>query len=66
MALGAPLDAPSLFLSYIVNTARAALEQIEATGAALPADEDRDLALHSLDYALKLPDAWSVTGSLLT
>lgn len=66
MALGAALDAPTLFQTYILNTAQAALEQIEATGAALPAADDRDLALHSLDYALKLPEAWPVAGSLLT
>ena len=66
MAVGAVLDAPALFQTYILNTVQAALERIQATGQTLPNEQDRDLALYSLDYALKLPEAWPLTGSLLT
>ncbi|MCB0254674.1 MAG: tetratricopeptide repeat protein [Anaerolineae bacterium] len=66
MAVDAGFDAPVLFQTYVLNTTQAALARIKATGQALPDEQDRDLALYSLDYALKLPDAWPVTGSLLT
>ena len=59
-------NAPSLFQTYIVRITESALEQIQVAGVALPSDEDRDLALNTLDYALKLPSAWPQTSDLLT
>jgi tetratricopeptide (TPR) repeat protein len=59
-------DASSLFQTYIVRITESALEHIRATGIALPSAEDRDLALNTLDYALKLSTAWSQTRDLLT
>ncbi|MEA3338009.1 MAG: tetratricopeptide repeat protein [Chloroflexota bacterium] len=65
MAVGPDLDAPALFQTYIQRTVQAALEQLEGSGTALPFDDDRDLALHTLTFALELPTAWDDTSRLL-
>ena len=55
---------PSIFRGYIVRSAQHILARVRQAGYILP-DDDREQALHTLSYALKLPEAWPDTRALL-
>ena len=61
-----PLDAPALFQTYVRRMADSAIAQIRAAGEGLPSEEERDLALNTLSYALSAPDIWPTASHLLT
>lgn len=62
---GQPPDAyAALFRQYIQRGAQATLVAVQTAGTALPA-EQREQSLHSLDFALGLPDAWPEARALL-
>ena len=65
MMAGSPDDAyASLFREYVQRGAQATLATVQTTGSALPA-EQREQSLHTLDFALGLPDAWPEARALL-
>lgn len=55
---------PDLFRRYVQRGAQAALADVAAAGPALPA-EQREQGLHTLDFALGLPEAWPQARDLL-
>lgn len=57
-------DYPTIFRSYIVKSTQHILVKIQHAGPILSA-YDREQALHTLSYALKLPEAWPDTRALL-
>lgn len=57
-------DYPSRFKGYIVKSVAHLLNQMGQFGPGLP-PPDRDQALHTLTYALKLPEGWHQTRDLL-
>ena len=57
-------DYPAIFRGYVVRSTQHILSVIRQAGAILP-PEDRDQALHTLSYALKLPEAWPDARALL-
>jgi tetratricopeptide (TPR) repeat protein len=57
-------DYPAIFRGYIVRNTQDVLARVRQAGAILPPAE-RDQALHTLSYALKLPEAWPDTRALL-
>ena len=59
-------DSPyaALFRQYIQRSTQAMLAAVQSAGPALPA-EQREQSLHTLDFALELPEAWPDTRDLL-
>jgi tetratricopeptide (TPR) repeat protein len=57
-------DYPAIFRGYIVRNTQDVLDRVRQAGTILPPAE-RDQALHTLSYALKLPEAWPDTRALL-
>jgi tetratricopeptide (TPR) repeat protein len=57
-------DYPAIFRGYIVRNTQDILARVQQAGAVLPPAE-RKQALHTLSYALKLPEAWPDTRTLL-
>jgi len=59
-------DSPyaALFRQYIQRSTQATLAAVQSAGPALPA-EQREQSLHTLDFALELPEAWPDTRDLL-
>ena len=57
-------DYPAIFRGYIVRNTQDILARVQQAGAILPPAE-REQALHTLSYALKLPEAWPDTRTLL-
>lgn len=57
-------DYPTIFRSYIIKSAQYILVKIQQFGPVLSSN-DREQALHTLSYALKLPEAWTDTRALL-
>jgi tetratricopeptide (TPR) repeat protein len=57
-------DYPAIFRGYIVRNTQDILARVRQTGAILPPAE-REQALHTLSYALKLPEAWPDARALL-
>lgn len=67
MAVTPPIpdtDYAALFRTYIQRSVQFALADARATGPALPVDE-RDQALHTLQYALATASAWEDARELL-
>lgn len=60
----APELYPTLFRQYIQRSAQAALEAVRDAGIRLAA-EQREQSLHTLEFALNLPAAWTEARSLL-
>ena len=57
-------DYPAIFRGYIVKNTQDILARVRPAGAILPPAE-REQALHTLSYALNLPEAWPDTRVLL-
>lgn len=57
-------DYPAIFRGYIVRSTQHMLSRIRQAETILPSEE-RDQALHTLSYALKLSEAWPDTRDLL-
>ena len=59
-------DSPyaAIFRQYIQRSAQATLDAVQKTGPALP-PEQQEQGLHTLDFALNLPDAWREARALL-
>jgi tetratricopeptide (TPR) repeat protein len=60
----APELYPALFRQYIQRSTQAALEAVRNAGVRLAA-EQREQSLHTLEFALNLPAAWTEARSLL-
>ncbi len=54
----------ALFRQYIQRSTQATLAAVQSAGPALPA-EQREQSLHTLDFALELPEAWPDARELL-
>ncbi len=57
-------DYPVIFRGYILKSSQHILVRVRQAEAILPPD-DRNQALHTLSYALKLPEAWLNARELL-
>jgi tetratricopeptide (TPR) repeat protein len=55
---------PNLFREYITESLKFALAMVQSADSVLPEDERRQM-LHTLRYALDLPDVWANTGELI-
>lgn len=55
---------PVMFREYILRSATYILERLQEKTDSFPTDQ-RELALHTLSYTFKLPDAWPLTRKLL-
>jgi tetratricopeptide (TPR) repeat protein len=53
-----------MFREYVLRSATYILERIQEKTDSFPTDQ-RELALHTLSYTFKLPDAWPLTRKLL-
>jgi tetratricopeptide (TPR) repeat protein len=65
----APLAAPdaaypAVFRQYIQRSAQIALEAVRSAGPVLPA-EQREQSLHTLEFAMGMPEAWPEARDLL-
>lgn len=58
-------DYSALFRTYIERSAEHVLGQIRGYSEGVPPIGDREQTMHTLSYALELPDAWSTTRDLL-
>lgn len=65
MTAGQPDSAyAALFREYVQRGAQATLAAVQSSGPALPA-EQREQSLHTLEFALNLPEAWREARALL-
>ncbi len=55
---------PAVFRQYIQRSAQIALEIVRSAGPVLPA-EQREQSLHTLEFAMGLPEAWPEARDLL-
>ena len=55
---------PAMFREYIFRSANYILDKIEETTDSFPTDQ-QELALHTLPYTFKLPEAWPLTRKLV-
>ncbi len=55
---------PAVFRQYIQRGAQVALETVRSAGPVLP-PEQREQSLHTLEYAMSLPEAWPTARDLL-
>lgn len=53
-----------LFKGYVLKSSRRSLLKVQQAGPILPPGEEKQ-AIHTLSYALKLPEAWRETKALL-
>lgn len=69
MAVDTPADQPdspyaALFRHYIQRSTQATLAAVQSAGPALPA-EQREQSLHTLEFAMELPESWPDARDLL-
>ncbi|MBV7326849.1 tetratricopeptide repeat protein [Chloroflexi bacterium TSY] len=56
---------PDLFREFVVNNMGSALSRIDSSTGAVLTEEERERALHSLDFGLTIDEAWTLARKLL-